>query len=108
MGRDLAEVVHVGTTLPPRAHRPQGRPGARCEAASPAVEPRLTSGGLSPQVSVVVSLVTMLAPSAFDLIAALEMYHPRTTLRFQLARCGPCGNAHAGDPVPREQAVHCP
>uniref|UniRef100_A0A8C8XIA3 Transmembrane channel-like protein n=1 Tax=Panthera leo TaxID=9689 RepID=A0A8C8XIA3_PANLE len=38
------------------------------------------------QVSVVVSLVTMLAPSAFDLIAALEMYHPRTTLRFQLAR----------------------
>lgn len=41
---------------------------------------------LSLQVSVVVSLVTMLAPSAFDLIAALEMYHPRTTLRFQLAR----------------------
>uniref|UniRef100_A0A673TFI8 Transmembrane channel-like protein n=1 Tax=Suricata suricatta TaxID=37032 RepID=A0A673TFI8_SURSU len=38
------------------------------------------------QVSVVVSLVTMLAPSAFDLIAALEMYHPRTALRFQLAR----------------------
>nr|XP_020726666.1 transmembrane channel-like protein 3 [Odocoileus virginianus texanus] len=38
------------------------------------------------EVSVVVSLVTMLAPSAFDLIAALEMYHPRTTLRFQLAR----------------------
>ncbi|KAF6079697.1 transmembrane channel like 3 [Phyllostomus discolor] len=38
------------------------------------------------EVSVVVSLVTMLAPSAFDLIAALETYHPRTTLRFQLAR----------------------
>ncbi|XP_032751860.1 transmembrane channel-like protein 3 isoform X2 [Rattus rattus] len=38
------------------------------------------------EVGVVVSLVTMLAPSAFDLIAALEMYHPRTTLRFQLAR----------------------
>ncbi|XP_060035492.1 transmembrane channel-like protein 3 [Erinaceus europaeus] len=38
------------------------------------------------EVSVVVSLVTMLAPSAFDLIAALEKYHPRTTLRFQLAR----------------------
>ncbi|XP_077003623.1 transmembrane channel-like protein 3 [Tamandua tetradactyla] len=38
------------------------------------------------EVSVVVSLVTMMAPSAFDLIAALEMYHPRTTLRFQLAR----------------------
>ncbi|KAM5291448.1 transmembrane channel-like protein 3 [Glossophaga mutica] len=38
------------------------------------------------EVSVVVSLVTMLAPSAFDLIAALERYHPRTTLRFQLAR----------------------
>uniref|UniRef100_A0A803TC61 Transmembrane channel-like protein n=1 Tax=Anolis carolinensis TaxID=28377 RepID=A0A803TC61_ANOCA len=35
---------------------------------------------------VVVSLITMLAPSAFELIAALEMYHPRTTLRFQLAR----------------------
>lgn len=42
----------------------------------------------SPQVSVVVSLITMLAPSAFELIAALEMYHPRTTLRFQLARYG--------------------
>ncbi|XP_036299040.1 transmembrane channel-like protein 3 [Pipistrellus kuhlii] len=38
------------------------------------------------EVSVVVSLVTMIAPSAFDLISALEMYHPRTTLRFQLAR----------------------
>ncbi|XP_037020093.2 transmembrane channel-like protein 3 [Artibeus jamaicensis] len=38
------------------------------------------------EVSVVVSLVTMLAPSAFDLISALERYHPRTTLRFQLAR----------------------
>lgn len=37
-------------------------------------------------MSVVVSLVTMLAPSAFDLIAALERYHPRTSLRFQLAR----------------------
>lgn len=36
----------------------------------------------------------MLAPSAFDLIAALEMYHPRTTLRCQLARCrSPMGNA---------------
>ncbi|OWK62133.1 Transmembrane channel-like protein 3 [Lonchura striata] len=39
-----------------------------------------------PQVSVVVSLITMIAPSAFELVAALEMYHPRTTLRFQLAR----------------------
>ncbi|NXN19208.1 TMC3 protein, partial [Indicator maculatus] len=38
------------------------------------------------QVSVVVSLITMIAPSAFELVAALEMYHPRTTLRFQLAR----------------------
>ncbi|XP_023375810.1 transmembrane channel-like protein 3 [Pteropus vampyrus] len=38
------------------------------------------------EVSVVVSLVTMLAPSAFDLLAALERYHPRTTLRIQLAR----------------------
>ncbi|XP_062998621.1 transmembrane channel-like protein 3 [Elgaria multicarinata webbii] len=38
------------------------------------------------EVSVVVSLITMLAPSAFELVAALEMYHPRTTLRFQLAR----------------------
>lgn len=40
------------------------------------------------QVSVVVSLITMIAPSAFELVAALEMYHPRTTLRFQLARYG--------------------
>ncbi|XP_072837821.2 transmembrane channel-like protein 3 [Pogona vitticeps] len=38
------------------------------------------------EVSVVVSLITMVAPSAFELVAALEMYHPRTTLRFQLAR----------------------
>ncbi|XP_078473215.1 uncharacterized protein LOC144734740 [Lampetra planeri] len=38
------------------------------------------------EVSVVVSLITMLAPSAFEIIAALEQYHPRTTLRFQLAR----------------------
>ncbi|XP_037367286.1 transmembrane channel-like protein 3 [Talpa occidentalis] len=38
------------------------------------------------EASVVVSLVTLLAPSAFDLIAALETYHPRTTLRVQLAR----------------------
>ncbi|XP_039628695.1 transmembrane channel-like protein 3 [Polypterus senegalus] len=38
------------------------------------------------EVSVVVSLITMIAPSAFELIAQLEMYHPRTTLRFQLAR----------------------
>ncbi|KAG2471248.1 TMC3 protein, partial [Polypterus senegalus] len=38
------------------------------------------------RVSVVVSLITMIAPSAFELIAQLEMYHPRTTLRFQLAR----------------------
>lgn len=57
-------------------------------------------GGLSRQVSVVVSLVTMLAPSAFDLIAALEMYHPRTALRFQLARyCAPWGMPR-GSPCP--------
>uniref|UniRef100_A0A3P8V4S1 Transmembrane channel-like protein n=1 Tax=Cynoglossus semilaevis TaxID=244447 RepID=A0A3P8V4S1_CYNSE len=37
-------------------------------------------------VSVVVSLITMIAPSAFELVAQLEMYHPRTSLRFQLAR----------------------
>ncbi|XP_017598146.1 PREDICTED: transmembrane channel-like protein 3 isoform X2 [Corvus brachyrhynchos] len=42
--------------------------------------------GSIPKVSVVVSLITMIAPSAFELVAALEMYHPRTTLRFQLAR----------------------
>lgn len=40
----------------------------------------------SHQVSVVVSLITMIAPSAFELVAQLEMYHPRTSLRFQLAR----------------------
>ena len=34
----------------------------------------------------VVSLITMIAPSAFELVAQLEMYHPRTSLRFQLAR----------------------
>uniref|UniRef100_A0A8C9RZV8 Transmembrane channel-like protein n=1 Tax=Scleropages formosus TaxID=113540 RepID=A0A8C9RZV8_SCLFO len=38
------------------------------------------------EVSVVVSLITMIAPSAFELVAQLEMYHPRTCLRFQLAR----------------------
>lgn len=37
-------------------------------------------------MSVVVSLITMIAPSAFELVAQLEMYHPRTSLRFQLAR----------------------
>ncbi|XP_006871008.1 PREDICTED: transmembrane channel-like protein 3 [Chrysochloris asiatica] len=52
------------------------------------------------EVSVVVSLVTMLAPSAFDLIAALEMYHPRTTLRFQLARyIHSVGNIHTVVPI---------
>ncbi|MGH0147756.1 UNVERIFIED_CONTAM: hypothetical protein FKN15_011007 [Acipenser sinensis] len=38
------------------------------------------------EVSVVVSLITMIAPSAFELVAQLEMYHPRTMLQFQLAR----------------------
>uniref|UniRef100_UPI00358FBF00 transmembrane channel-like protein 3 n=1 Tax=Myxine glutinosa TaxID=7769 RepID=UPI00358FBF00 len=38
------------------------------------------------EVSVVVSLITMLAPSVFELIATLEQYHPRNMLRFQLAR----------------------
>ncbi|XP_029702646.1 transmembrane channel-like protein 3 [Takifugu rubripes] len=38
------------------------------------------------EVSVVVSLITMIAPSAFELVAQMEMYHPRTSLRFQLAR----------------------
>ncbi|XP_041918466.1 transmembrane channel-like protein 3 [Alosa sapidissima] len=38
------------------------------------------------EVSVVVSLITMIAPSAFELVAQLEMYHPRTSLRFQLGR----------------------
>ncbi|TSK53822.1 Transmembrane channel-like protein 3 [Bagarius yarrelli] len=38
------------------------------------------------EVSVVVSLITMIAPSAFELVAQLELYHPRTSLRFQLAR----------------------
>ncbi|KAG7468109.1 hypothetical protein MATL_G00139290 [Megalops atlanticus] len=28
----------------------------------------------------------MIAPSAFELVSQLEMYHPRTSLRFQLAR----------------------
>uniref|UniRef100_A0A3B3TH15 Transmembrane channel-like protein n=1 Tax=Paramormyrops kingsleyae TaxID=1676925 RepID=A0A3B3TH15_9TELE len=38
------------------------------------------------EVSVVVSLITMIAPSAFELVSQLEMYHPRTSLRFQLGR----------------------
>ncbi|XP_069766653.1 transmembrane channel-like protein 3 [Narcine bancroftii] len=38
------------------------------------------------EVSVVVSLITMIAPSVFELVAQLEMLHPRTTLRFQLGR----------------------
>ncbi|XP_062327993.1 transmembrane channel-like protein 3 [Osmerus eperlanus] len=38
------------------------------------------------EVSVVVSLITMIAPSAFELVSQLEMYHPRTSLRWQLAR----------------------
>lgn len=47
---------------------------------------KLVSCLLILQVSVVVSLITMIAPSAFELVAQLEMYHPRTSLRFQLAR----------------------
>uniref|UniRef100_A0A4W3HBR6 Transmembrane channel-like protein n=1 Tax=Callorhinchus milii TaxID=7868 RepID=A0A4W3HBR6_CALMI len=38
------------------------------------------------EVSVVVSLITMIAPSVFELVSQLEMLHPRTTLRFQLGR----------------------
>uniref|UniRef100_G3PFY3 Transmembrane channel-like protein n=1 Tax=Gasterosteus aculeatus aculeatus TaxID=481459 RepID=G3PFY3_GASAC len=45
-----------------------------------------TVSSFSRQVSVVVSLITMIAPSAFELVSQLEMYHPRTSLRFQLAR----------------------
>lgn len=40
------------------------------------------------KVSVVVSLITMIAPSAFELVAQMELYHPRTSLRFQLGRSG--------------------
>lgn len=62
---------------------------------------------VSRQVSVVVSLVTMLAPSAFDLLGALERYHPRTTLRVQLARYrSPAGRATG---APREPGpASCP
>uniref|UniRef100_A0A3B4XE48 Transmembrane channel-like protein n=1 Tax=Seriola lalandi dorsalis TaxID=1841481 RepID=A0A3B4XE48_SERLL len=49
------------------------------------VKPELTLWEKN-EVSVVVSLITMIAPSAFELVAQLEMYHPRTSLRFQLAR----------------------
>lgn len=66
---------------------PSERPLTRHEGGQGRPRGRDSGGHAhSGQVSVVVSLVTMLAPSAFDLIAALEMYHPRTTLRFQLAR----------------------
>lgn len=103
IGRDLGEGFRVGTA------QPSGCPATARKARRPAGGTRVRAGGglgthgrlaLSRQVSVVVSLVTMLAPSAFDLIAALEMYHPRTTLRFQLARYGsPMGNATRGAPV---------
>uniref|UniRef100_A0A8C7JYY8 Transmembrane channel-like protein n=1 Tax=Oncorhynchus kisutch TaxID=8019 RepID=A0A8C7JYY8_ONCKI len=49
-------------------------------------KPELTLWEKNEVVSVVVSLITMIAPSAFELVAQLEMYHPRTSLRFQLAR----------------------
>uniref|UniRef100_A0A8C2WE00 Transmembrane channel-like protein n=1 Tax=Cyclopterus lumpus TaxID=8103 RepID=A0A8C2WE00_CYCLU len=49
-------------------------------------KPELTLWEKNEVVSVVVSLITMIAPSAFELVSQLEMYHPRTSLRFQLAR----------------------
>ncbi|CAH1271341.1 TMC3 [Branchiostoma lanceolatum] len=38
------------------------------------------------EVSMVVSIITMVFPVFFDLIGQMEKYHPRTMLRWQLAR----------------------
>ena len=38
------------------------------------------------QVSIVMSLITAIFPSIFDLIGLMEKYHPRINLRWQLAR----------------------
>ncbi|XP_039266059.1 transmembrane channel-like protein 3 isoform X2 [Styela clava] len=38
------------------------------------------------EVGVVVSLVTLITPSLFEVIGSIEKYHPRNTLRIQLGR----------------------
>ena len=38
------------------------------------------------QVPIVMSLITAIFPSIFEVIGLLEKYHPRVTLRWQLAR----------------------
>ena len=38
------------------------------------------------QVTIVMSLITALFPTIFDIIGLMEKYHPRINLRFQLGR----------------------
>ncbi|XP_070532227.1 transmembrane channel-like protein 1 isoform X2 [Ptychodera flava] len=38
------------------------------------------------EVSIVVTLITLICPSVFEIIGAMEGYHPRVTLQWQLAR----------------------
>ncbi len=40
------------------------------------------------QVTIVMSLITALFPSIFEIIGIIERYHPRSSLRLQLARYG--------------------
>ncbi|XP_077986223.1 transmembrane channel-like protein 3 [Glandiceps talaboti] len=38
------------------------------------------------EVSIVVTMITLVCPSLFEMIGAMESYHPRVALRWQLAR----------------------
>ena len=38
------------------------------------------------QLNIVTSLSPALLPNLFDLVGAMEKYHPRVTLQYQLAR----------------------
>nr|XP_018670245.1 transmembrane channel-like protein 3 [Ciona intestinalis] len=59
-------------------------------AVSRAQELELEGGGSNfweqNEVSIVVTAVTMITPSLFEVIGSMEKYHPRNTLRIQLAR----------------------
>ena len=52
------------------------------------------------EITLALSLITMLFPNIFELVGMLENYHPRKQLRWQLARSGLVA-AHSGG------TIHC-